>query len=236
MILHVLGCLGAYPTADGATSGYLLELPEGKVLMDCGAGNAQLLPALCAPEGLRAVVLSHLHYDHMSDLYVIGYYLRRLGVRLPVYVPGDTLHTPVAQSLREVAFDLFAIEGMGEIAGARLTTVPTRHPVPCRAMRFEAEGKALVYTGDTNVCAALTPFCVGADALLADAAFTREQWREECPHMSAEKAGELARAAGVKQLFITHFSPENVPSRLLYEARTAYPRARAASAGMTIVP
>ena len=73
MKLTVLGCNGPYPAAGGACSGYLLEAENTRVLLDCGTGVLAALPARMAPEELDAVVLSHLHYDHMSDMLPLIY-------------------------------------------------------------------------------------------------------------------------------------------------------------------
>ena len=38
MKLKVIGCSPAWPNPGGAQSGYLVEGPPGRVLLDCGAG------------------------------------------------------------------------------------------------------------------------------------------------------------------------------------------------------
>ena len=95
MKFTVLGKYGPYPPESGATSGYLLECAGLKILLDCGSGTAARLQRLTDLEDLDAVVLSHLHQDHMSDLGVLNYAMQMLtkkGLRrgkLPVYLPGE---------------------------------------------------------------------------------------------------------------------------------------------------
>ena len=66
MRVHVLGCHGPWPCANGATSGYLME-HEGKyILVDCGSGVLGKLMAICDPAKLEGILLSHLHFDQIS--------------------------------------------------------------------------------------------------------------------------------------------------------------------------
>ena len=81
MKLTVLGCNGPYPEPDGACSGYLLESGETRVLIDCGTGTLARLTAIMPPEKLDAVILSHLHYDHMSDMLPLIYKLQGAACR-----------------------------------------------------------------------------------------------------------------------------------------------------------
>ena len=91
MKLTILGCNGPYPAAGGACSGYLLESDSGDtcILIDCGTGALANLMASGALDRLDAVVLSHLHYDHMSDMLPMQYALQfdPRPTPLPVYAP-----------------------------------------------------------------------------------------------------------------------------------------------------
>ena len=190
MKLHVLGCHGPFPPAGGTTSGYLLENKGQLLLMDCGAGVMGRLMRLCNPAELAGVLLSHLHFDHASDLLVMRYYLEIAGKTLPVYVPGED-DSPFRALLTAPAFDVRPYTEKLEIAGLTVTNLPVRHPVPCRALRLTDGRKTLVYTGDTNDCPGLSAFAENADVLLADAAFLTEEWTEEKPHMSAAGAADF---------------------------------------------
>ena len=230
MKLTVLGCNGPFPQADGACSGYLLEAGDTRVLLDCGTGVLARLTAILPPEELDAVVLSHLHYDHMSDMLPLIY--RTAGKkRLTVYAPAEP--APVRALLAD-AFDLRDIAQGGRIGEMTFAALPARHPVPCFTTRFEAAGKTFCYTGDTNTCAALAAFAAGCDLLLSDACFTDALWAESKPHLSARLAAETAREAGVKGLVLTHFNPGSDLTTLLREARSVYPRAALAQAGLTV--
>ena len=232
MKLYVLGCSGPFPCAGEATSGYLLQADGDFFLLDCGAGVLGKLTGLIDPAELKAVFLSHLHYDHMSDMGVLNYYLSTQNIKMPVYYPGDDTG-PVSQLL--AGMPSFAVQAYREeqsVASVQIRTCKTLHPVPNRALRFFYEGKSLVYTGDAAEKGALVQFSAHADLLLADAAFAHGNRPEKAPHMSASDAAELARDADVKKLVLTHFSPQARPELLCAEARTFFQNTEAAAPGM----
>ena len=233
MRLHVLGCHGPWPCAGGATSGYLIEQGEQTLLMDCGAGVLGKLLALCDPAALSGVLLSHLHADHASDLLVLRYYLESRGVSLPVYVPGEDA-SPLRALLSCPALQIAPYPDSLSLAGLRVTTLPVRHPVPCRALRLTDGEKTMLYTGDTNDCPGLAAFARGADALLADEAFLEAEWKETLPHMSAARAARLAAEAGAKSLYLTHLPTRHAPETLAAEAKKIFPAAQAVFPGQVI--
>lgn len=233
MKLHVIGCHGPYPCAGGATSGYLLEHEGRALLMDCGAGVLGRLMQMFDPAALECVILSHLHFDHASDMLVLRYYLERMGKTLPVYVPGEDA-SPLRQMLTEPAFRVIPYPEMLQVMGLSVTTMPVNHPVPCRALRITDGKKTLVFTGDTNECPGLASFSRDADVLLADSAFLSGEWNEKMPHMSAKMCGELAREANVKHLYLTHLAPRHAPEAVVADARTAFADADIVSPGMVI--
>ena len=233
MKLRVLGCHGPYPPAGGCTSGYLLENDGKALLMDCGAGVMGRLAQYWDAANLEAVLLSHLHFDHASDLLVMRYYLEIAEKTLPVYVPPED-ESPFLGLLSAPAFEVRPYPEALEIMGLTVTTLPVRHPVPCRALRITDGEKALVFTGDTNDCEALPAFAFGADALLADAAFLSGEWSAEKPHMSAAGAARLAQDASAKRLYLTHLPVRHHPGTLENEARAVFPDAQAVFPGMVI--
>ena len=69
----VLGCQSPFPGPGGGTPGYLLEVEEKKILVDCGSGVLSRLGNYLALHELDAVWLSHLHHDHIADFFVLQY-------------------------------------------------------------------------------------------------------------------------------------------------------------------
>ena len=231
MKLTVLGCNGPYPEPGGACSGYLLENGQTRVLIDCGTGVLARLTAIMPPEKLDAVILSHLHYDHMSDMLPMIYKLQGMGRKLPVYAPEGP--QPI-RALLEAGYDMHDIDALNSIGSLKLSVLPVRHPVLCRAVRAESQDSVFCYTGDTNTCEALEDFVRDCSLLLADGCFPISLWAENKPHLSAYLAAKVAAQAGAERLVVTHFTPGINRETLLAEAQKAYPKTQIAYGGLTV--
>ena len=211
MFLTVLGRHGPYPRPGGACSGYLIEDGATRVLLDCGSGVLSRLMEYIHPAHLDAIVISHLHFDHCSDLFVMRYALDQQDVRegeekrqVPLYAPAEPFDTRKAITTGAL-FAQRTIKGGDEIQIGTLhfAFTPMAHPVPTNGMRITgADGAALFYTGDTKPYPGMEKGPMGADALLADACFVNAS--QTGPHMNVKEACALARNAGVKTLYLTH--------------------------------
>ena len=232
MKLTILGNNGPYPAPGGACSGYLLESDSGKttILIDCGPGVLARLLEHTTPDRLDAVILSHLHFDHMSDMLPMQYALQ-FNPRprpLPVYAPMSP--EGVRRQLECPYYDLWSCEDM-TIGEMRISFCPARHPVETNAISVACDGARFVFTGDSNQDPLLELFCEGADLLLADAGLSTADYGPSKPHFSAALCGQLAAGTHAKRLLLTHFNPKYDPARLLEEARANYPGAEIAEAG-----
>jgi ribonuclease Z len=94
--------------------------------------------------------------------------------------------------------------------------VDHRPVVPAFGYRFESHGRVVVVSGDTRPNANLIKFAKGADVLVQEAYLPEWFDKVDTPevaarlkhyHTSAEEAGEIAAAAGVKTLVLTHLIP-----------------------------
>lgn len=232
MILKILGNNGPYPAPGGACSGYLLtsDSKDTRILIDCGTGVLNRLLGELGLEDLDAVVLSHLHYDHMSDMLPLQYALQ-FNPRtrpLPVYAPDEP--EAVHAVLECPCFDLWPAED-ATIGEMRVSFAPARHPVPTNAVAVECDGHRFVLTGDSNQDSLVELFCEGADLLLADCGLPSEGHRFTSPHYSAKLCGQLARSTRAKRLLLTHLNPKYEPEALLLEAREEFPGAELAAPG-----
>lgn len=236
MELTILGMNGPFPAPGGATSGYLVTSGETKLVMDLGTGTLSRLTALTAPETLDALIFSHWHYDHCSDVLPLLYRLQSCADRpLHVYGPVDE-QSPIRRALSsDAAIVLHDIQPGDRfmIGGVQVDVFDARHPVPAVMLRLTAEEKVLCYTGDTNRVDWLVDFARDADLLLADGLFPEAAWADGKPHLSARMTAEVADAAGVRQLIVTHLNPNIDTDQLLSEARAVFPAAMPAECGMT---
>jgi ribonuclease BN (tRNA processing enzyme) len=239
MKLTVIGCSGSFAGPDSSASCYLLEASDGergdtyRLLLDLGSGALGSLQRYCDPLAVDAVLISHLHADHFFD--ISGYYVLRKyhpagpAPRIPVWGPRG-IKQRVAR-----AYGLPLDPGMNEefefkrlrkgeltLGPFTITTVRVLHPIEAFAFRIEHEGRVLVYSGDTAACEALTSLSVGADMLLAEAAFRDDADNPPGVHMTGSEAATTARDAGVGVLVLTHIPPWHDKQHALQEAEGVF--------------
>lgn len=226
MKLTILGNNGPFPSAGGACSGYLLRSGTANILIDCGNGTLANLQRFIGIGELDAIVLTHLHSDHISDLHVLKYAVqikRKRGqferpVRL--YSPAE----PEEEFRRLDVKEAFLLSSYSEdtvlnIGDARLTFARMKHPYPDYAVAAECDGKKFVFSGDTSWTEALISFAGGADLLMLDAGLLEKDYSDGAVHLTAAQCGTAARRSGAKKLLLTHFWPEYDTNDLLNEAR-----------------
>ena len=88
MRITVLGKSPAWQDAGGACSGYLIEADGYCVLLDCGCGVFGKLRRHREYWEVDAVVVSHLHADHILDLVPYASALTYAPRQQPVPVGG----------------------------------------------------------------------------------------------------------------------------------------------------
>ncbi len=234
MRLTVVGCSGSGPGPTSAASCYLVEHDGFRVLLDLGSGAFGPLQALADPDTIDAVYLSHLHADHCLDVAPMVVWHRwsgrSSGRRVPLIAPAGAerrlaqVYDGGGSTLTDV-FD-FAVTPVSAILGPfTVRTARTAHPAECHAIRLTAHGSSLVYTGDTGPSQAVVGLAHRADVLLAEAAHPEQDGLPPDLHLTGRQAGEVAAAAGVGRLLVTHVPAWVDPAVQLAAARTAFPAA-----------
>ena len=221
MRLTVLGRSPARPNPGEACAGYLVEGGGARLLLDIGPGIVAQLLLRHHPSELDAVVISHMHADHMLDLVTLRYVYpwrrltrdERLRIVLPPGSADQLLH--LARGVGgahhfEDAFRLDEHDGTAALTFGSLTLTPreTQHYIPCWGFRAEADGRRLAYTADTAPCPGLADLADGADLLLSEATL-RSLDEDATPpeprgHLLPSEAGAAARDGGAGRLLLTH--------------------------------
>ena len=142
--------------------------------------------------------------------------------KIPVYGPADT-----ARRMAK-AYDLDEDPGMNEefdfIPYANTAvefgpfTVTARevvHPVTAYALRVEADGRTLAYSGDSGVCPGLDDTARDADLFLCEASFLEGAPNPPDLHLTGAEAGRTAAGAGSQRLLLTHIPPWHDPQEVL---------------------
>jgi len=226
----VLGCVSPYPGLGTAGPGYLVEGFGSRILLDCGSGVLSRLREYCDYPDLDAVILSHLHFDHCSDMLVLRYALDaaartgRLVRPVPVWCPAEPEVVAGFMSYKE-ALVHHTIESARPVtvAGMTITFHPARHPVETYHVAFApakapAVGPVLFYTADTEWYEELPAIAGRCRVLIAEA--TSKQ-RPGVGHMTPGQAARLGEVVGAERTILTHYPPERVPAELEAEALEA---------------
>lgn len=220
MELTILGSGTIVPSLTRAPPAYILRVAGKRLLIDLGPGTPRrMVEAGASILDTDVICLSHFHPDHVADFvplifaskYAVGNYRTRdLTVIAPpgfgefyaglIEVFGDWI-VPEAYRL-----DIREADGTAvDLGSCLVTTAPANHNPESIAYRFEGDGTALVYSGDTDWSHDLIALARGADLLLLECSFPDDM---KVPgHLTPSEAGRLARDAGVSHLVLTHFYP-----------------------------
>jgi ribonuclease Z len=144
----------------------------------------------------------------------------------------------VVEDERPGHLDPVRAEQLGVRPGPDLGRLQRGEPVPVTGGEVRPEqvmgprrrGRKVVLAGDTAPCAMTRVAAFGADLLVHEATFAEEEVERaaETRHSTARQAAELAAAAEVGLLALTHVSPRYAGAELREEARAVFER--------TIVP
>jgi ribonuclease BN (tRNA processing enzyme) len=225
--LVVLGGCGAWPEANRACSGFVLEHQGLRVVLDLGYATLPRLLALLGSsvaDGIDAVIVTHEHPDHMIDLHGLfraRWFGRRGAPAIPLYAPEGVLlrvcglEADDAETVQQV-FDWHPLPAQPyEIGPLLLESRALPHFVLNSGVRISTASLTVAYTGDTGPDPALAELGRNADLYIVEAT-TRGQQPMSPPapnaprmHLTDREAGEAAARAGAKRLLLTHFWPEN---------------------------
>lgn len=234
---------GAMPTSS------LLNLAGATVVVDCGIGTTRsIVQAGGSLLDIDAVFVTHLHSDHVLDLGPLLYtaWTTGLGRRVEVFGPPG-IESYWQGFMASMRFDhdiRVADEGRAPLDGligvttygagcvARLGAVLVRacrvsHPPidDTFALRFDADGKSVVFSADTCFHPPLADFAAGADILVHEAMHMRglERLIARTPgagrlrehllasHTPAADVGRIASRAMVRHLVLNHLIPADDP-------------------------
>jgi ribonuclease BN (tRNA processing enzyme) len=231
MRLTVLGCAGSFPGPESACSAYLVEAEGFRLLIDFGSGSMSALQRYSEMNTVDAIILSHLHGDHMLDActYVIVRRYDPTGAKppVPVYAPlGAAERISAAYSSdNEPVDDVYTFYGLQPgtfpIGPFSVTVDRVNHPVETYGVRVEHGGKVLTYSADTAPCEALLRLAAGADLFLCEASYLDGADNPPGLHMTGGEAGEAATKADVGRLLLTHLIPAWFSEASIVDAASA---------------
>ena len=194
MKITLLGTGSPLPDPNRAGPATLVQAERTTLLFDCGRGVLMRLAAAMVPVAtLNALLLTHLHSDHITDLndVITSHWIMSAGPnRLTIYGPPTTkavVDATIAALEHDIRYrqdhhsdltyrpDVVVVEVTPgqtfECGGATIRVGRTDHrPVePTVGYRVDQGGRSVVIAGDTIPCAELDALCSGASAYVQTA-------------------------------------------------------------------
>jgi len=248
MQLTILGGAAAALNEGQGSSGYLVSHLETSVMLDPGPNTLLELRKHTDYRALTGVVISHLHLDHLLDIFALRYALaynpiRPQGkVRLVLPPGGESfLRAMAAPSAKMEGFDDFFTDfdvsefdpdadlAIGDLDFRFAFSV---HSLPAWAMRITgcgAESRPLIYTADGGPSSDLSALGTGVHVLLTEATYgIPETERNDNDgkkveyHRNLDEAIALAKHVEAATLVITHTFQELEPETYVTYARDRF--------------
>lgn len=195
------------------------------------------------PPGLRELfgslkrIFGRLTYEYELVELRPGEELERGDYRIvtfPVEHGVIALGYAIAEAQRPGRFDVEAAEALGIPVGPERgalqrggsITLPGGRTIrPEEVLGSPRPGRSVVLTGDTAPAASVLAAARGADVLVHEATFCEEERERarETAHSTAAEAAEIAQAAEVSLLALTHLSNRYFGPEVVREARAIFP-------------
>ncbi|MCH5171004.1 MAG: MBL fold metallo-hydrolase [Oscillospiraceae bacterium] len=209
MELTALGIYGPYGKAGtGAASGYLVKNQEDYLVMDMGSGTLSRLMAAVDIKKINHIFISHLHFDHTSDLLPFRYLLEEINHTVNIYTHKE--NTEWYKILFEHPnFNVINIDENSNIKIGSMTLefLPMKHTVTDYAVIIKGD-KTLCYTGDTLYNENIPKCFEKSDCVLADCSKPKGF---RGPHMNVSDAVNLSEKYRAK-IITTHLSADFDPT------------------------
>ena len=211
-------------------------------MLDCGPGVLSRYQKYVGTlSRIGTVILSHLHFDHMSDVTVLRYAAsssaryEQLPQHVSIYAPSEPEREFNLLTYKDATSGhAISCSSVLQVGDLRVSFHPGVHAISSYAVRVEGPEGVFAYSGDSRPCPGLVEAARGAGLFLCEASgIEADSDYVASGHLTARQAGEIGVEAGVGKLLLTHIWPLYNEDQLLDECRVVFPDARIAQEGVT---
>jgi len=210
----------------GVATQILVSTTESDLLVDAGDGTLRdLLELNYSFRQLKAIAVTHGHFDHMGGLWTLLGFLRMIGKteKLILITPrscsearniingfmsvyGDTMPFQVIVkelgNKEKIALGRMEIQAFSVIHRGSTKAHGLGKRIPAVGYSINYNGQRIVISGDTGMCQSLKEFVKGADLAILEATLKRKTTETAEVHLSLEEAIEIGKTA--KKYILIH--------------------------------
>jgi ribonuclease BN (tRNA processing enzyme) len=233
--LQFIGCGDAFGSGGRFNTCFHLVGDNTNLLIDCGASSLIAMKQLgISRNNIATILVTHFHADHFGGIpfFILDaqFFSKR---REPLTIIGPLGLADWYERVMETAFpgsskapQKFELQLKEIEAGTtvnhehlRISAFQAQHGPPDGpnlALRLEAEGRIVTYTGDTDWTPELIPAALDADLFIAEAYFRD---RIIATHLSLNTIETHLEELRPKRLILTHMSDDMLshPDRAMFE-------------------
>ncbi len=217
---QILGCSAGIPTEDRNVTSLVISLSKFDIMIDCGEGTyLQWKKAGYKWNTLRYILITHMHPDHTAGILPLLFYRKILSINNDLTIIGPP-------DLELFLIDSFKYLGIKDKINYKFIDVSKKsnhiilddiniinnkmsHKISCWGYRIQDKNKSLVFITDTRSTLNAIKLARKADILIHEATYDHSMHNVAYKqfHSTNIQAMEIADAAEVNHLILTHFSP-----------------------------
>jgi ribonuclease BN (tRNA processing enzyme) len=227
MKITVIGHWGGFPHVGEATSGYLIEHCNYKLLLECGSGVVSSLQKIIDLGELDAVLVTHYHYDHCCDVGPLQYarqiktQLGQINKPLPIHAPNGEFSNLLKWENYTYG-EIFNEESILNLGPFEISFIKNNHPVDAYSVKIKCDKTTFCFTSDTSYFDGLASFFKNSDLIMAECSFYASMDGTKAGHLNSTQAGMLAEKSNAKSLVLTHLPHFGNLNDLVTQAKEIY--------------
>jgi ribonuclease BN (tRNA processing enzyme) len=210
---------------------------KNSFLIDCGASSLIAMRKFNVdPDSIEAIFLTHLHGDHFAGVVFFLMDARYVSKRTrPLIIAGPKgVKERVIQAMdalypgcwdKGIDFEILFIElkqGHAQtLNGIKVQAFQARHLQDENdfILRFEVEGKTIVYSGDTGWTESLVSAAQSSDLFICECYLMGQQCEF---HMDYETIAEQKHRFNTRNLVLTHLGADALAQKKNMDAQVAF--------------
>ena len=216
----------------------LVSSEDSLIIIDAGTGITKLGDKLAKKiQGQLQIFLflTHFHLDHIIGLpFFLPLYSSKITITVyaPAHPEDTARHLNTLTSWRFFPAELSktkstkiykeVMDKIIHIGKVQISHCPLLHPQGSVAYKIQENEKNIIFATDTEhpkkgIDKRLASFAQGASYLIYDAFYTPKEYKsgkQGWGHSTWQEGTKIARAAGVQNLYLSHFNPKHQDSQI----------------------